>query len=416
MPERLKRETVPRTRPRASPASRATTPASPRRITTRNRAPRAAKAQAKGAVPQKNKPKPAGEPQPDASGGEGDNDTAQPGAGHRDSGDKQNSTTPQGANAPRNKTPGGDKQGPKRPGGEPSSPSISPRQSDSKGDQSGDHTGGGGEGGGQQGNQPGTGGEGQNSPSDEGGGTANERGQGDTSDRPGVDKEAPGKTGSSGDKPGQGSKTRKAQTPGEKKPGQPGGKPDHAGGEGDKRPDQPSDPANPDQPGTPGGESRGVPQGTGHTDASEAAPPPAAPDRADDANLEFARKATELAIQRLRDQINKGNVDQKLLDELGWEKEDLDRWVRGYEAMYRKAHAKGEQGKAAKAELDATLRSLGIRPSGTQIKNHLGDDQTHGMKEGRRSRPPAEYAEQFRAYTQGTSRVRPQPTPDKSER
>jgi hypothetical protein len=84
--------------------------------------------------------------------------------------------------------------------------------------------------------------------------------------------------------------------------------------------------------------------------------------------------------------------------------------------MYRKAKAKGEPGKAAKAELDATLRSLGLRRDPTQIKNHLGDDQTHGMKEGRRSRPPAEYLEQYRAYTQGTSRVRPESAPDKSQR
>ena len=373
-------------------------------------------ADAKGGLPQKNQPKPAGEPQGEKSGGEGDNGTAQSGAGHRD-GDKQSATPPQGANAPRNKTPDGDKQGPKRSGGEPASPSISNHQSNKKGQQAGDRSGDGGEGGGQEGSQPGVGGEGQNSPSDEGSGTADERGQGETADRPGVDKQAAGQAGEGGNQPGQGSHTRPGASQQQKTPGQKGGQPDDAGGEGDQHPDQQADPSNPKQPGTPGGASRGVPQGTGHTeDAANPTPPPAVPDQADDVNLDFARKATELAIKRLRDQINKGDVDQKLLDELGWEKEDLNRWVRGYENLYRKAGAKGDQGKAAKAELDATLRSLGIHPRGTQIKNHVGDDRTRGMKESRRSRPPAEYAEQFRAYTQGTARVRPEAAPARPDR
>jgi hypothetical protein len=54
---------------------------------------------------------------------------------------------------------------------------------------------------------------------------------------------------------------------------------------------------------------------------------------------------------------------------------------------------------------------LGIRPQGTQIKSQATDDQTRALKEGRRTRPPAEYSEQFRAYTQGTSRVRTAPQP-----
>ncbi len=361
-------------------------------------------ADASGSLPQQQRPKPMGDPSGENLGGEGDSGTAQSGGGHRDQ-ELQGATPPQGANAPRNKNPGGDKQGQQRSGGEPSSPSISNHQSNKKGQQAGDRSGDGGQGGGQEGSQPGVGGEGQNSASDQGSGAADEKGDGDTSDRPGQDREAQGKAGSGGDKPGQGSHTRKSQTPGEKKPGQPGGKPDDAGGEGEDSSDQQADPAQPNQPGTQGGASRGVPQGTGHTEAGEATPPPAAPEVADDPNLEFARKATELALRRLRDQLNDGKVDQELLDQLGWERDDLDRWVRNYENLYRKAGSKNQQGKAAKAELDAALRSLGLRPQGAQIKSHAADDRTGGMKESRRTRPPAEYAEQFRAYTQGTARA-----------
>ena len=67
---------------------------------------------------------------------------------------------------------------------------------------------------------------------------------------------------------------------------------------------------------SPGG--AGERQGTGGTpgtaDAAGDTPPPAARDqRADDPNLEYARKATDLALERLKHQLDKNQVDQKLL-------------------------------------------------------------------------------------------------------
>ena len=46
-------------------------------------------------------------------------------------------------------------------------------------------------------------------------------------------------------------------------------------------------------------------------------------EKADEVNLDFARKATELSIQRMRDQLNKNQVDQQLLDSLQWSKADM---------------------------------------------------------------------------------------------
>ncbi len=191
---------------------------------------------AKASPEQKKQAKPAGGGQPDAKGGDPQDDKGQSGAGRNDQDNKQGSPEAQNSNTPRNKTPGTDKNGQKRPGGEPPSPSGSRHQSDSKGQHAGDQSGGGGEGGGQEGNQPGTGGAGQNSASDEGGGAANQHGDGETADRPGKDREAPGKTGSAGDKPGKGSSGRKAET----KPGEPGGKPDQAGGDAHERAQSPT--------------------------------------------------------------------------------------------------------------------------------------------------------------------------------
>ena len=73
--------------------------------------------------------------------------------------------------------------------------------------------------------------------------------------------------------------------------------------------------------------------------------------------------------------------------------------------MRGQAQAPGEKGATARRELDETLRSLGLRPRATSIKgNAARDDKSQGYKESRRTSPPPEYAEQYKAYTQGTAK------------
>jgi hypothetical protein len=79
----------------------------------------------------------------------------------------------------------------------------------------------------------------------------------------------------------------------------------------------------------------------------------------------------------------------------------MNRWER----MRREAAQSGPEGATARRELDDTLRSLGLRPRNTNLRSgRVQDDRAHGLKESRRSQPPAEYAEQYKAYTEGASR------------
>jgi collagen type III alpha len=118
-------------------------------------------------------------------------------------------------------------------------------------------------------------------------------------------------------------------------------------------------------------------------------------------------------LERLKDQLDKNKVDQELLDRLGWSKDDLAAFVRRWEEMRRKAGATGDKGKTAKGELDATLRALGLSPRASSVKSGTTDDAVKGVKESRRSRPPAQYLESSNAYTQGTARGQSQPVAEK---
>ena len=65
----------------------------------------------------------------------------------------------------------------------------------------------------------------------------------------------------------------------------------------------------------------------------------------------------------------------------------------------------GEGGGGRSVELDEALRSLGLRPHAAEIAGHRHDDTLRGVKESRRTQPPAEYRDQVRQYMQGVSCV-----------
>jgi collagen type III alpha len=388
--------------------------------------------------------------QPGAQGGDPQSNQSSSGAG-KSGDDNQGAPSPHEMNQGRDKQPDG-KQGKAEDSdsNDDNSPSRSPKQSNSKGQSGGDQSGGGKAGGGQKGNQPGTGGPGQNTASDEGGSKANEKGAGDTSGK-GGDQQPAGKPTDNAQSDGQGSGSK--QQSGGKKPGaadnpqqkspptgdtaqsgqgqQPqntnGGQPpannrgDNAGpgsndGSGTKDDMASKTPGNTDKhslgKSQAGGQQSNTPA-TGGGVPGEAGTPPPRPEKqnnepgGEDPNLEYARKATDMALEKLKDQMQNGKPDQELLDKLKWTPDDVERFVKRWEQMKQAAKAPGPQGDAAREKLDETLRSLGLRPHGSAITaDKARGDRNRNLRETMRTRPPAEYADQYRAYSTGTSQSR----------
>lgn len=306
--------------------------------------------------------------------------------------------------------------------GDDPSESKDDRESDSQGEESGDRAGGGKPSQGQQANKPGTGGDGQNTPSEEGSSQAEGKGTGRKSGQGGDQVEGTDPTSQSNQqKSGQGSKERS----GGKQPGganQPGSKssPQGKAEQGDQPP--------PDANRTGGG--GGNPQGQSPKNATQQGPgelgatDPNQPDRddpqrpavpsensagqADDPNLEYARQATDLALEYLKDQLDKDQPDQELLDKLGWSREDMEKFIRRWEEMKRKANERGPQRDESRRQLDDELRGLGLRPQGTKLGRDSveKEQQRTRLRDSRRSEPPPEYAEQYKAYSQGKAKGR----------
>jgi hypothetical protein len=127
-------------------------------------------------------------------------------------------------------------------------------------------------------------------------------------------------------------------------------------------------------------------------------PAPAKPTEWGEQDLANAKNAANLAVEHLRNAVESGRTD--VLDQLGWTREQarafLDRW--------EKMQSQADRGDPVqRGEFERAVRSLGLRPDGVRSSRDVPADVKGGQSEGRRSRPPSDYREQFKAYTQGTA-------------
>jgi len=143
-----------------------------------------------------------------------------------------------------------------------------------------------------------------------------------------------------------------------------------------------------------GGDGTKRPEGTRLQDG----PPPAQETEWGEQDLAHARNAADLAVSHLRREVEAGESD--VLDRLGWTRDEarafLDRWEK-----MRKLAASADP--VERGDFERAMRSLGLRPEGVSSSHDVPTDVRGGQAEGRRSRPPSDYMEQFKAYTQGTA-------------
>lgn len=341
----------------------------------------------------------------DSPGGQQTTSKGPPGAGDQPTED-QGAPDAQPGMKPSDKWQQRPSDGPKSDDQEPPMTGQGKRESDSQGDQGGDQTGGGEEGGGQEAPREGTGSAGQNQSADEGTGESSERGAGRDSPDAGRNATAKDQTGESGcQETGQGSQRREGRGD------QAGDQPPGREGQGDElvsREAQPSARPQDGEMGDQGSESSGTPSGGGGLPGQGLQEPQSvggeAPD-ADEANLDYARKQTDLVLERLSELLKRKDVDQEMLDRLGWTEDELRQFIERWERL--KAAARGDDPAAdtARRELDDSLRSLGLR-RGPLGQNKWKADELRDLREGYRGPVPLEYQERLRAYNEGISRAR----------
>lgn len=124
-------------------------------------------------------------------------------------------------------------------------------------------------------------------------------------------------------------------------------------------------------------------------------------------NLEYARQATDLVLEYLRDQQQ--NPDAKLLERLGWTPDQLAEFLRRWDQLKKSA----QQDEQKRGELDEALRSLGLRPPADRLRQGepRGVARTQQTESAERSAPPPKYLELFNAFRKGAARAAEEPSP-----
>ena len=197
---------------------------------------------------------------------------------------------------------------------------------------------------------------------------------------------------------GAGEKGAGEKGAGEKGAGEKGAGGQEEGGEAGAQSDQPP-------VGQPGASPS--PTGSGGSSGSDAAasaaadadgPAPSKETEWGDQDLSNARNAASLAIEHLRNAVENNRTD--VLDQLGWTRDQARAFLQRWQAMQQMA---GSNDPVQRGEFERAMRSLGLRAGGVKSGRDVPADVKGGQAEGRRSRPPSEYREQFKAYTQGTA-------------
>lgn len=131
----------------------------------------------------------------------------------------------------------------------------------------------------------------------------------------------------------------------------------------------------------------------------------------EEADPEAVKHATDLALKRLKDEIERGEVDRELLDELGWTEEQMKKFV---ERMQQQLEDKGDDNspaaQARRRQFEEMLRNLDFSAK-TQRRDDTNKDKQSGEAIGTsRRQAPAEYREAFERYTKRLSKKQtPQP-------
>ena len=159
------------------------------------------------------------------------------------------------------------------------------------------------------------------------------------------------------------------------------------------------------------GENNGSPKGGGGdtadgdgsaTEGGDTAPV----EPGDEANLEYNRQATELILQKLNKELERGDVDPELLEQLGWTKDEMkqfaDRLSKSLEESKRAEES--PEAKARKQQFEEMLKNLDLQKSGTQRTGATEPKRDLLQIESKRTPVPPVYKSAYEKFTRDMAR------------
>ena len=127
---------------------------------------------------------------------------------------------------------------------------------------------------------------------------------------------------------------------------------------------------------------------------------------AEAADLENRKKATNLALERLRDQLERGQKPQELMDELGFTDQDLDNFMqRLEERLADSGPNQTPESQAARRQFESLLKGIDYQSQG-EVRRGGDGPREAAQGFGAANRPvPLEFRKQSEAYKRKLSRL-----------
>ncbi|MBI3864546.1 MAG: hypothetical protein HY290_21905, partial [Planctomycetia bacterium] len=130
--------------------------------------------------------------------------------------------------------------------------------------------------------------------------------------------------------------------------------------------------------------------------------PPTAEEDAE--NFENAKKATNLVLKKLKSQLERGDVDQELLDEMGWkDNKDVAKFVKYLESNLKDADDDSPEAQARRLQFEVTLRNLEVGSDTQRRSGSVGKERAIQQIGTKNVPPPREYQKIWESYTRSLS-------------
>jgi len=138
-------------------------------------------------------------------------------------------------------------------------------------------------------------------------------------------------------------------------------------------------------------------------------------DDGDEANLEFKKQATELVLKRLKDQLERGDVDPELLQQLGWTEAEMRRFTErmGKSLQETKSEDATPESLARRQQFEEMLKSLNLKKGAATRTGDKTTQREVKQVESRRTTAPPEYRSALEKFTKELNRQKPAPKPSK---
>lgn len=149
-----------------------------------------------------------------------------------------------------------------------------------------------------------------------------------------------------------------------------------------------------------------VTEGDGSATEGGDTPPVAA---GEDANMEYNKQATELILQKLKKELERGEVDPELLEQLGWTQDEMKQFADRL-SKYLDQSKRAEETPEAKArqqQFQEMLKNLDLQKSGTQRSGEKEPKRDVMQIDSKRAPVPPAYRSAYDKFTRDMARQKP---------